>query len=86
MKQTKSFGLLFTLVIVMLFSAVFTVAAQDKTDKYISVHTEEELKTLFSQIKDYLDTNGETILPRLDDTENRVITQAYIRSWAIICK
>ena len=84
MKQTKSFGLLFTLVIVMLFSAVFTVAAQDKTDKYISVHTEEELKTLFSQVKNYLDTNGETILPRLDDTENRIITQAYIRSWAIM--
>ena len=51
MKQTKSFGLLFTLVIVMLFSAVFTVAAQDKTDKYISVHTEEELKTLEFKLK-----------------------------------
>lgn len=83
MKQTKTFRLL-VLVIVILFSTVCAVTAQDKTDKYISVHTEDELKTLFSQVKNYLDSNGGTIIPRLDERENHIITQAYIRSWAIL--
>ncbi len=84
MKPTKNFILHFTLVIVLFISTVCAAAAQTKTDDYTDVHTEDELKSLFSQVKSYLDTNGENIIPRLDDTENRIITQAYIRSWAVI--
>ena len=84
MKLTKSFALHFTLIIAILFSALSTAAAQTDTYQYTPVHTEDELKALFSQVKNYLDTNGKTILPRLDDTQNQIITQAYIRSWSII--
>lgn len=77
------------LFLILLFSICFgiycpAVCAQTKSEPYTAVHTEKELTTLFSQVKAYLDKNGETILKNLDETQNRIITQSLIRSWAIV--
>ena len=70
------------LLVILLFSSFQIITAQN--DDYIPVHTNEQLTTLFSQVKSYLDANGEDIQQRLDDTQNRVVTQALIRSWGIV--
>lgn len=82
MKRTHTFFLKIILVFILSFSCI-SAAGQTDTDDYIAVHTKEELVSLFSQVKSYLDTNGESILQKLNETENSVITQAYIHSWAI---
>ena len=74
---------IFNLLIIFVLLVGSSCFAQTETDNYIPVHTEEELKTLFSQVGAYLDANGESILKNLDETANRLITQAYIRAWGI---
>ena len=83
MKRTNRFLISLFLVLVMLFGAAAAVSAQAEPEKYIPVHTEEELKTLFTRVKEYLDENGETVTQMLDETENRVVTSALIRAWGI---
>ncbi len=72
------------LIFVMCMGICGSVNAQKDTDSYIPIHTEEELTALFSQVKAYLDENGESLLKKLDDTQSRIVTQALIRSWAIV--
>ena len=69
-------------MIVLLFGSMQFAAAQ--TESYTSVHTKEELSDLFTQVKTYLDENGKELLPLLDETESQVVTNALIRSWAIV--
>ncbi len=76
---TLMMGLL--LILVLIFGCTGITAAQ--TEEYIPVHTEEELSSLFNQVKDYLDKNGEEVLALLDDTESQIVTNALIRSWGI---
>ena len=84
MNRLQSITFRFFLILMLLGSCFFTAAAQELSSEYIPVHTEEELRTLFSQVKSYLDSNGESILQNVNETENQVITQALIRSWAIV--
>ena len=81
MKRQTALLMSLLLVLSLLFGCSGITAAQ--TEEYIPVHTEEELSALFSQVKDYLDENGETVLAAPDDTENQVVTNAMIRSWGI---
>ena len=75
----------FTLIadLLLIFLLLFGSAAAVNADDYSPVHTEEELTSLFTQVKDYLDENGETLTQQLDDTQNRVVTSALIRAWGI---
>lgn len=80
--------LIFTLFLGV-FSAVWgqtepQTESKAESDEYIAVHTREELTSLFSRVKTYLDENGQRILQNLDETANRIVAQAYIRSWAIV--
>ncbi len=68
-------------IFTLLFGGVWAAGAQ--TEEYIPVHTEEELSSLFTQVKSYLDENGERLLQLLDENENQIVTNALIRSWAI---
>ena len=81
MKRHTALMMSLLLVISMIFGFVGIAAAQ--TEEYIPVHTEEELTALFTQVKSYLDENGEELLSLLDDTESQVVTNALIRSWGI---
>ena len=81
MKRQTTLMMSLLLVLSMIFSFAAIAAAQ--TEEYIPVHTEEELSALFTQVKDYLDENGEELLALLDDTESQIVTNALIRSWAI---
>lgn len=72
------------LTLFILLFAFHSAIAQTGNEDYIARHTKEELSALFSQVKNYLDANGEKLLPVLDETENSIITQAFIRSWAIV--
>lgn len=83
MKQTKIFLLNIILALVLTMCVFCAAGAQAETDEYIAVHAKDELVSLFSQVKSYLDSNGETILPKMSETEQNVVTQALIRSWAI---
>ena len=84
MNITKSIKLNLLLVFILLLGSVCSVMAQASDDgEYIPVHTKEELTSLFSQIKDYLDENGEEVQSMLGETENRIVTSALIRSWAV---
>ena len=57
MKRQTTLMMSLLLVLALFFGCVGITAAQDP--EYIPVHTEEELTTLFGQVKDYLDENGE---------------------------
>ena len=57
MKRQTALLMSLLLVLSLLFGCTGITAAQ--TEEYIPVHTEEELSALFSQVKDYLDENGE---------------------------
>lgn len=81
MKRQTTLMMSLVLVLSMIFGFFGAAAAQ--TEEYIPVHTEEELSALFSQVKGFLDENGETVLSLLDDTESQVVTNALIRSWGI---
>ena len=72
------------LVFAVFFGIFSAVLGQTENDDYIAVHTKEELTSLFSRVKSYLDEKGESFLPGLNETENRVIAQALIRSWGIV--
>ena len=82
MRQPQLKILKIFLLIFLMFGSFQVILAQ--SDDYIPVHTEEQLTALFSQVESYLSANGEEILRRLDDTQDRVITQALIRSWGIV--
>ena len=71
------------LIFVLFFGSAAAVCAQADEPEYIPYHTQEELVSLFTQVKAYLDENGETLMQQLDDTQSRVVTSAFIRSWAI---
>lgn len=71
------------LIFVLFFGSITAAGAQSVTADYIPVHTEEELISLFTQVKAYLDENGEALMQQLDETQSRVVTSAFIRSWAI---
>ena len=81
MKRQTAMMMSLLLVISMIFGFAGVAAAQ--TEEYIPVHTEEELSALFSQVKGYLDENGEEILSLLDDTESQIVTNALVRAWGI---
>ena len=78
--------LILNFVMIFLLTAFFScsVFAQAEPDEYTAVHTREELTGLFSDVKEYLDANGETLLQTLDDTGDQIVTQALIRSWGIV--
>lgn len=84
MKRQNALFLKIIPVLLFLLSVFFTVSAQTETGDYIPVHTQEELSELFGSVKSYLDTNGEALLQKLNDTESQVVTQALIRSWGIV--
>ena len=69
------------LLTAVLLIGCFTAAAAQ--DEYIPVHTEEELSELFTQVKAYLDENGEELMQQLDETQSRVVTSALIRAWGV---
>ena len=81
MKRQTALIISLLLAFALFFGCAGITAAQD--DEYIPVHTEEELSALFTQVKDYLDENGEELLALLEDTESQVVTNALIRSWGI---
>ncbi len=83
MKFTRIPLLSLILVFLLFTGSFFTISAQSETEEYIAVHTEEELRTLFSQVKGYLDEAGEMITAQLDETQSRVVTSALIRSWTV---
>lgn len=85
--MTKRKKFISTIFLVFAFFFEFcgtSVFAQTETEPYTAIHTDKELSNLFSQVKTFLDENGETILKNLDDTQSRIITQSLIRSWAIV--
>lgn len=84
MKTQKALIWNVLLVFVLLFGCFSAAAAQQESEEYIAVHTEEELSALFSKVKNYLDERGEELLPLLDETQSRVVTQALIRTWGIV--
>ena len=84
MKRQKTILMNLLLVFVMCFGFCHAVSAQSDAEPYIAVHSAEELSELFTKVKSYLDENGERLLQSLDDTQSRVVTQALIRSWAVV--
>ena len=84
MKRTVSLKLNILLAVILLLCGTLPLAAQDTgTDAYIPLHTEEELQVLLSRVGDYLEEHGSEIETTLNDTENQVVTNAFIRSWAV---
>lgn len=81
MKSTINRMLGALLALILIFGCFGVTAAQD--DAYIPVHTEEELKSLFTQVKGFLDEKGQDLIRRLDEDQNRIVTNALIRSWGI---
>ena len=71
------------LCITLLISAFLCSAASSRYEEYIAVHSEEEFDTLFNQVKDYLTENQERIKTDLGETENALVSAAFVRAWGI---
>ena len=81
MKKHTTLMICLLLVTALFFGSATISLAQE--EEYIPVHTEEELNTLFTKVKGFLDENGEKLLTQMDDTESQIVTNALIRAWAI---
>ncbi len=77
MKKTCTF---LSVLLIFILSVTGICGAED----YIPFHSEEELSALFNRVKSYMDENEELISVNLGETENSIVTQAFVRSWGIL--